>query len=150
MSYRKKPKPGNVPNLCRVCFKQMKDFEYFNNSDICYRCSREIRRSTMSHVKAVRCNYCGNIRPLDEIVGIIATEDMFNKLKSFPTVFTETLIQRTNVHYCTTCYYNHVTKVITIDKGRDPEGYENEAMERAYMLRRKCVLHPAHKPIDIS
>lgn len=150
MNYRKKPKPASVDNACRVCFKTLKDFEYFNNSDICGKCSRDLKQFEMSHVKAVRCNHCGNIRALDEIVGIIATEDLYNKLKSFPTVFTETLIQRTNIHYCTHCYYSHVTRLITIDKGKDREGYENEERERAYMLRRKCVLHPVHKPIDVS
>jgi len=103
----------------------------------------------MSHVKAVRCNSCGNIRDIKEIVGILATEDLYNKLKSFPTLFDERLIQRTNVHYCITCYNNKVINLVKADKGSDPEAYDNEVAERAYMLRRQCVLNPVQKPVEV-
>lgn len=100
----------------------------------------------MSHVKAVRCNSCGNIYEQSEIVGIIACEDLYDKLKSYPTVFTESLIQRTNVHYCVRCYNEKVINKIIVDKGREPDKYEIDKLERAYLLRRQCVLNPKMKP----
>lgn len=60
----------------------------------------------MSKVIAYRCNYCHIIKDESEIFGIIPTEDLFNKILSYPSI---NKLDKTNVHYCVECYKNNVT-----------------------------------------
>lgn len=97
----------------------------------------------MSRIEAYRCDRCGNIRPYGAIVGIIAVEDMFDKLKSFPT---NPKPEKCMVHVCTDCYSSEVTeKARVIDRGKDSRGYELKVKELAYNLRQTCVFNVRDK-----
>ena len=90
------------------------------------------------------CNCCGKIRPAAEVVGVLAVEDMYDKLRSYPTQHTPVAIERCNVHYCIICYDEKVLRKITADKGKQREQWDNQHSEYAYMLRRNCVLNPKY------
>jgi hypothetical protein len=94
-------------------------------------------------VEAYRCDRCGAIRQYDGIVGIIAIEDMFDRLSSYPT---DTKPERCKVHVCTECYNKEVVeKARVIDRGKDNRGYELKVKELAFNLRQTCVFNVRDK-----
>jgi len=87
-------------------------------------------------VEAYRCDYCGQIRELDEMTGVIPIEDMFDRMASYPICNCE----KTNVHFCTTCYGKVVLqKARLIDRKKDEHGYAAKLKELQYLLRESCV-----------
>lgn len=89
-------------------------------------------------VDAYRCNYCGHIKDSDEITGINPTEDMFNKLDSYPIT---TKLHTTNIHFCIECYKDKVVKAaeIAIDRKRFEEQYKMKIKELGYGFRYQTV-----------
>lgn len=95
----------------------------------------------MSHVSAYRCDHCGKIVPSEDTVGINPVEDMFDRLASYPTVFTPVAMSKCLIHYCTTCYQDHVlTPAANLSNRRkDEHGYELKVRELSYGLRAETV-----------
>lgn len=88
-------------------------------------------------VEAFRCDYCGNIRPDDEITGVNPIEDLHDRMLSFPIMANNT---KTNVHFCTTCYNKVVIeKARLVDRKKDERLYELKLKELQYLLRSTCV-----------
>lgn len=94
-------------------------------------------------VEAYRCDRCGKIKSYEAIVGIIAIEDMFDRMASFPT---STKPEKCFVHVCTECYNKEVVeKARVIDRGKDNRGYELKVKELGYNLRQTCVFNVRDK-----
>lgn len=93
----------------------------------------------MSHVKAYICDHCNELKKESKVVGITMTEDMFDRMKSYPTEFKNPA--KSMCHYCLDCYRKFV--IIHADRlcnrKKDERGYELKLMELAYSLREKTV-----------
>lgn len=88
-------------------------------------------------VQAYRCDHCGRIREDDCIIGVIPSEDLFERLKSFPITSNN---DKTNCHYCTTCYEAVVLSALRlIDRRKDEHLYAGKMAERQYLLRSTVV-----------
>ena len=97
----------------------------------------------MSKVEAYRCDRCGNIKPYKGIVGIIAVEDMFDKMRSYPV---NTKPEKCMVHVCTDCYASEVTeKARIIDRGKNQREYDLKVKELGFNLRQTCVFNVRDK-----
>lgn len=88
-------------------------------------------------VQAYRCDFCGHIRPDEEITGVIPSEDMFEKIKSFPISMNN---DKTNVHFCITCYNKIVIeKARIVDRKKNEREYRLKLEELSYLLKSTCV-----------
>lgn len=104
----------------------------------------------MSKVDAYICDFKNHLVLSKATVGINPVEDMFDRERSFPTVFTPLQISRTDVHYCTDCYKEKVlvpagnmvnrrgkmSKDDLVSKERE---YELKIKELAYNFRSQVV-----------
>lgn len=87
-------------------------------------------------VEAYRCDFCGQIRDFEAMTGINPIEDMFDRLSSFPICRCE----KTNVHFCTTCYQKVVLNFARlIDRKKQEDEYAHKLKELQYLLREQCV-----------
>jgi hypothetical protein len=90
-------------------------------------------------VTAYRVDCCGLLKEEAEVVGIIPTEDLFDKEKSYPSNFNHP--EKCTVHCCLDCYRekvlipaSHVT-----DRRKDERGYELKIQELWFSLRQTIV-----------
>ena len=92
----------------------------------------------MSFVTAYRCDYCFQIKLDTEIVGIIPTEDLFDRLRSYPTTSKS---HKTQIHYCLECYKHNVLNMVEkfVTRKKNEIEYKAKVLEFSYSLRAKCV-----------
>lgn len=92
----------------------------------------------MSKIEAYRCDHCRNLKSADEIVGVSAQSDMFNKLKSYPIIYHP---ERAEIHLCVECYNNKaaIPAQNEVDRRKDEEGYKKKLEEFSYGVRAQCV-----------
>jgi hypothetical protein len=93
----------------------------------------------MSKIEAYFCDYKDHLVPDKEAVGISPTEDLFDKMASFPTVFNP---KKAEIHYCTGCYRTFVlTPASNLVNRRliGEEPYKLKVKELAYGLRAETV-----------
>jgi predicted RNA-binding Zn-ribbon protein involved in translation (DUF1610 family) len=94
-------------------------------------------------VEAYRCDRCGFIKQDDAIQGIIPSEDIFEKLESFPICPNPA---KTSVHVCTECYDKEVVqKARVINKKTNAKEHELKLKELAYNLKHTCVMNVYNK-----
>lgn len=95
----------------------------------------------MSKVNAYKCDYGNHLVEDDIAVGVNHTEDMFDKLLSFPSVHTPVAMGRCAMHYCMDCYRAHVLIPASnmVDPRKNEEGYKAKVKELAYGLRSQTV-----------
>jgi hypothetical protein len=99
----------------------------------------------MSKVIAYICNHCGAIREERAILGIMPTEDIFDRMSSFP--FTKSL-EKTTVHGCTECF-NKLQDTNRENRRKDELAYMKRRAELSFMFRQQCV-HNQRNNIFIS
>jgi hypothetical protein len=94
----------------------------------------------MSKVEAYRCDVCFTIKTDDETVGITPTEDLFDRMLSFPI---ENKIERAKVHICVECYKKEVTEAAqrTVNRRKDETAYKAKIKELGYGIRSKAVFN---------
>lgn len=92
----------------------------------------------MSKVEAYICDFGAHLMAAKYIVGVSAAEDLFDKQRSYPTVFNPT---RVNIHYCLECYKEHVLLPAgrQVDRKKDERLYELKVNELSYGMRLKTV-----------
>jgi hypothetical protein len=90
----------------------------------------------MSKVDAYLCDFKGHLVQAPGVVGIIPTEDLFDREKSYPTDFKP---ERCNIHYCTDCYKEQVLSVASlhVDRRGRKKGVDTGPAEREYELKVK-------------
>lgn len=88
-------------------------------------------------VEAYRCDRCGNLRPYEAITGINPTEDLFDRMASFPVVSNPAKV---NFHVCNECYHSQVLEPARIiDRKKNEDIYKAKIKELGYLLRSTCV-----------
>jgi hypothetical protein len=93
----------------------------------------------MSKIEAYICDCCGSIVPEAEAVGIIPTEDAFDRMFSYPV---EMSPRKTNIHHCIKCYREKVLNMAIKQVRRRIEGeevYKAKIKELHYGLRSQAV-----------
>lgn len=92
----------------------------------------------MSKIEAYICDYGNHIVTLEEAVGVSPTEDMFDKMHSYPTVMDP---RKTNIHYCTGCYRDDVSirAANLVNRRKDERAYELKILELSFSLRKQTV-----------
>lgn len=73
-------------------------------------------------VRAYRCDNCGKIKIDDEITGIMPSQDMFDLMNSYPET---KKLDRTNIHFCLSCYDIAVIKPIDTECTRQKNRIRN-------------------------
>jgi hypothetical protein len=89
-------------------------------------------------IEAYECDNCGQLKPVDEVVGITEVVDMFDKLLSYPII---TPPSKARVHMCVGCYNDIAVASASrqIDRRKDEKEYASKLKETTYMLRSQCV-----------
>lgn len=90
----------------------------------------------MSHVEAYICDFGNHIVKASGIVGIVPTEDLFDRERSYPTNYKP---ERCHVHYCVDCYKQQVLIPADrmVNRKRGKNSVKNESAEREYELKIK-------------
>lgn len=98
----------------------------------------QIKKEKMSIIDAYRCDACGIIKIEDEVVGIIPTEDLFDRMNSYPTTHR---VNKTTVHYCLDCYRRDVLDIADryCSRKANEAAYKEKIKEMSYGLRFKAV-----------
>jgi hypothetical protein len=88
--------------------------------------------------EAYVCDFCNHLKFSAEVVGIVAQEDLFNKMDSFPVVPHS---ERAHIHLCTTCYNTYVVWPAEreVNRKQDEQGYALKLKELSYLVRSQCV-----------
>ena len=92
----------------------------------------------MSKVESYRCDYCGQIKDSENIVGISLVEDIFDRLLSFPIIKHNT---NAEVHGCTDCYNYCMTEASSINRRKYEQLYIDKRKEAGYNFRKQCVFN---------
>lgn len=87
----------------------------------------------MSKANAYVCDYADHLVSELEAVGINAVEDMYDKLLSFPAVFTPVAMSRCDIHFCNDCW----AKAVLIPAGVQVTRKQSRLKEREYELKIK-------------
>lgn len=96
----------------------------------------------MSKVNAYRCDYCGEIKTEESIVGISAFEDIFDKLKGYEIVKNP---ERAVIHGCLDCYSHCLSEANNINRKKYEQLYIEKRNEGGFMFRQQCVLNSLRK-----
>lgn len=110
----------------------------------------------MSKVEAYICDYKNHLVLVKQAVGINPIEDMFERQRSYPTVFTPLQMTKTDIHYCTDCYSEKVLvpagnlvdrrkKLSKDDLVTREREYQLKIMELAYSFRLQVVKNHTDK-----
>lgn len=93
----------------------------------------------MSIIKSYRCDKCKIIKHEKEIVAVSKQIDMFDRLESYPTKYTQ--LDRYDTHLCTTCFQTHVISIAekNTNKKKDPASYDLKVRELSYHLKQLCI-----------
>lgn len=94
----------------------------------------------MSKVEAYVCDYCNELRLSAECVGINPTEDLFNKLESYPVIPHP---DRADIHLCTTCYNRYCASIAEreVNRKQDEHGYSIKLKELHFSIKSQCVVN---------
>lgn len=92
----------------------------------------------MSNVTAYICDYRGHLVHEDKAVGITMTEDLFDKLLSYPTIMNP---KKAFCHYCTDCYKKDVLRRAAKEETRkdSEDAYKLKIKELSFSLRNSAV-----------
>jgi hypothetical protein len=94
----------------------------------------------MKITKAYRCEYCNTIKDAERNVmsGVIYTEDLFDKEKSFPS--TDNL-DNTKIHFCFDCYRENVIlpAMNRADRKKDEPGYRALIATFSFIFRKEVI-----------
>lgn len=90
-------------------------------------------------VTAYKVDCCGAIKYEEEIVGIHAVEDMFNKELSYPSDMKHP--ERCDIHFCLDCYREKVLRPagIQVDRRKDEDLYKLKLKELGFAFRDSVV-----------
>lgn len=90
-------------------------------------------------VQAFICDHCGAvITDAEQVYGVRNFEDMFDKMKSYPTI----AAAKADIHYCHTCVTKNVIDRVDFLCNRKREGeqaYTNTFNELSLALRQSTV-----------
>lgn len=94
--------------------------------------------------EAYRCDVCLTLVHAEDAVGVRPVEDLFDRVKSFPTVLNPA---KADIHYCLQCYRSKVidAAIATVNRKRDEEGYKQQLAVLGYNLRKLAVKNYAIK-----
>lgn len=90
-------------------------------------------------VTAYRTDCCGQLKEETEVVGIVSTEDMFDKEQSYPSDFKHP--EKCAIHCCLDCYRQKVLIPAShvVDRRVNEREYELKIKELWYALRQTIV-----------
>jgi hypothetical protein len=94
----------------------------------------------MSQIEAYKCDYCNMIVEYDDVIGLKAMEDMFDRLASYP----DTPPAKATVHLCMHCVRLHVLTPLDNEfphrNAKEKEaGYTLRFRELHYNLRKSTI-----------
>jgi hypothetical protein len=92
----------------------------------------------MSKVNAYRCDYCGQIKTEDKVVGISKIQDLFDALHSYKVINNP---DKADVHGCTDCYNYCLSEANSINRKKYEQLYIDKRTENGLMFRQQCVLN---------
>lgn len=94
-------------------------------------------------VNAYRCDKCGEIKPEDEMRGIIDIEDLFvDYSRSFPSCDPD----KGRAHHCLSCSAIVINQADSLcPRRKDERLYQLKFNELYYNLRHTCVLNVRNK-----
>lgn len=102
----------------------------------------------MSQVDAYRCDFCDQLRPAAEILGVHATTDLYHWQKSYP--IEKLHPEKCKAHFCITCYNEQVFKAADrfANRGKDRDKWQGVADKLSYNLR-KSIITKVFAPDDL-
>lgn len=93
----------------------------------------------MSIVSAYGCDYCGQMKPEKNIVAVSPVQDMFDNLKSYPSIYRQ--LDRFTVHYCVSCYTVNVSDAAEKASPRrvSADLHTDLIRQYGYVFRLRCL-----------
>jgi hypothetical protein len=93
----------------------------------------------MSACEAYRCDFCDQLRPASEIIGVHSITDAFDEMLSYPIEKRDP--SKCKAHFCITCYNEQVFKSADRlqKKGNNPAKWQDFADQLSYALRKRVI-----------